>query len=250
MNQMLKIHNLHVAIESQKVLHDISLAIRPNQVHAIMGPNGSGKSTLANTLAGHPAYEITKGKIILDDKDLTKDSPNKRSLAGLFLAFQQPQTIEGVEVFSLLRTIYNVHHKDQRLSPIEFKKYVTKEMKSLNINPKLIDRNLNDQFSGGEKKKIEILQMSILSPKYAILDEIDSGLDIDALKTVAQNIKRIQKRDKTGILIITHYQRLLDYIKPDFVHILYNGGIVKTGDHKLATDLESRGYEHIVSDTQ
>ena len=219
------------------------MTIRPGEVHAIMGKNGSGKSSLSNALAGHPAYEISSGTASLDGKDLLEMSADERSRAGLFLAFQYPVAIPGVTVANFMRTALKAHRgKDADMT--DFRKLFRAEMKKLGVAPDFATRYLNDGFSGGEKKRIEILQMAMLSPKVAILDETDSGLDIDALKTVAEGINRFHS-NQTGILLVTHYQRLLDHVKPDFVHVMIGGRLVKSGGPELALKLEERGYEWV-----
>ncbi len=241
---MLKIKNLKVKREENLILNGLNLTIEPNTIHILMGPNGSGKSTLANTLMGSPNLEVVEGKILLDSKNITKLSPNERAQLGLFLGFQYPVEVPGVPFIQFLKLAYEQRfNKKTRLG--EFLKLVMEHSQKLNVPKKLIDRYLNEGFSGGEKKKAEILQMSLLNPKYAILDETDSGLDVSALKTVFNSIKLIQQETKMGVLLITHYSRILNYITPDFVHILYKGKIVKTGDKSLAEKVEERGYDFI-----
>jgi Fe-S cluster assembly ATP-binding protein len=239
---MLKIKDLSIQIENKKIIKSLNLEIKSGEIHAIMGPNGSGKSSLAFTLAGHPSYKITSGNILIDDTEINELAPDERSKLGLFLAFQYPQAITGVSVFNFLRTIYNNHHK-KKISIIEFKSFLIEHLESLELSESFLDRYLNEGFSGGEKKKLEILQAMVIEPKFVILDETDSGLDIDALKIVSKSVLTLQKKTKVGILVITHYQRLLNYLKPDFVHILKKGEIVKSGDYKLAKELEKYGYE-------
>ena len=241
---MLKIKNLKVKREENLILNGLNLTIEPNTIHILMGPNGSGKSTLANTLMGSPNLEVVEGEILLDSKNITKLSPNERAQLGLFLGFQYPVEVPGVPFIQFLKLAYEQRfNKKTRLG--EFLKLVMEHSQKLNVPKKLIDRYLNEGFSGGEKKKAEILQMSLLNPKYAILDETDSGLDVSALKTVFNSIKLIQQETKMGVLLITHYSRILNYITPDFVHILYKGKIVKTGDKSLAEKVEERGYDFI-----
>jgi len=241
-NLMLKIKNLSIQIENKKIIKSLNLEIKLGEIHAIMGPNGSGKSSLAFTIAGHPSYLITKGEIVVDKVVINNLAPDERSRLGLFLAFQYPQAITGVSVFNFLRSIYNAHHIEK--IPIhKFKLELNKYLKALDLSEAFLERYLNEGFSGGEKKKLEILQAMVIEPNYIILDETDSGLDIDALKTVAKSVSKLSEQTKAGILIITHYQRLLNYIKPDFVHILKQGKIVKSGDYKLAKELEKNGYE-------
>lgn len=240
---ILEFKNVHVTVEDKEVVRGVSLTIKPGEVHAIMGKNGSGKSSLSNALAGHPAYKISSGEVSLGGKDLLEMSADQRSRAGLFLAFQYPVAIPGVTVANFMRTALQAHRgKDADMT--DFRKLFKAEMKALGVDPEFATRYLNDGFSGGEKKRIEILQMAVLNPKMAILDETDSGLDIDALKTVAEGINRYHN-DQNGILLVTHYQRLLNYIKPDFVHVMMNGQFVKSGGPELALKLEDQGYEWI-----
>jgi len=243
---MLKVDNLHVMVEGKEILRGVSLVIRQGEVHAVMGPNGSGKSTLAYALMGHPNYKLqiinAKCQISLDGKSLLDKTPNQRVKMGLFLAFQYPVAVEGVTVEQLLRKVAG-----KGLSALEFRKYLNQEARKLGIKEELLRRSLNDGFSGGEKKRVEILQLAILKSKYAILDETDSGLDIDALRAIANGILHIANR-KMGIILITHYQRLLQFIKPDFVHVMVGGKIVKSGGKELAEALERRGYGAFRSD--
>jgi Fe-S cluster assembly ATP-binding protein len=239
---MLHINHLDVHIDEKKILHDIQLSIQPGSVHAIMGPNGSGKSSLAYTLIGHSLYSVAQGSIMLADQDITHLSPDKRARAGLFLSFQQPPAIPGVNVFTFLK---EAHHAitGVALAVAEFRTRVEQCMAQLQINPALMHRNLNEGFSGGEKKQFEMLQLLLLQPKVAILDEIDSGLDIDALKAVAHGLQCARQENPQLVLIlITHYQRILEYIIPDHVHILCDGRLVKSGDASLVTELERGGY--------
>jgi len=235
--------NIHVAVEDKEVVAGVSLAIKPGEIHAIMGPNGSGKSSLSNALMGHPDYEITKGEAYLDGLNVLDMSADERSRAGLFLAFQYPLAIPGVSVANFLRAALKSHRgKDADMT--DFRKLLKTEMKALSIDEAFAARYLNDGFSGGEKKRIEILQMSILNPKMALLDETDSGLDIDALKTVSEGINRFHS-DDNGILLVTHYQRLLNYVKPHRVHVMMQGRLVKHGGPELALKLEEAGYDWV-----
>ena len=245
---MLKIEDLHVNVQNKKILQGLDLEIAPGEIHAIMGPNGSGKSTLANVLSGKEGYEVTKGKITFLKKNLFNLEPETRAGEGLFLAFQYPVEIPGVSGMNFLRTTLNSirkHKKQKELDGVNFLKLLREKAKFIKMDEKLIKRSVNTGFSGGEKKRSEILQMSLLEPKLAILDETDSGLDIDALKTVANGVNNLKNKDRS-FLIITHYQRLLNYIVPDKVHILSKGKIVKSGDKNLAIELEKKGYEEIM----
>ena len=245
---MFLIKNLSVSIDDQPIINDLNLQVAPGTIHAIMGPNGSGKSTLAYTLAGHPNYKIERGSIVFNNQNVTKLPPDKRAQAGLFLAFQHPCEIPGVTVSNFLKEAYAAITTTQ-ISVEEFHQLLQKKMKLLNIDPSFAYRNLNDGFSGGEKKRLEMLQLLVLKPKLAILDEIDSGLDIDALKIVAQGLTQARRENPSmSVIIITHYQRILNYIKPDFVHILMNGNIVQSGDATLAHSLEQRGYQQFHGD--
>lgn len=243
----LSIHNLHVAIEGVEILKGISLEVKPGEVHALMGPNGSGKSTLASTLMGHPRYQVIDGKITLGETELTDLGPDKRAKTGVFLSFQYPAEVSGVSLQNFLRTAYNNIHrpKDKPIPVLEFRKLLVEKMKSLGMDPVFSTRSVNEGFSGGEKKRAEILQMAILEPSIAILDETDSGLDVDALKAVAEGINKL-RGPKIGILLITHYSRILQYIKPDFVHVLVSGKIITSGKADLAHRIEEKGYEGIV----
>jgi len=245
---MLKIEDLHVNVEDKKIIQGLDLQIAPGEVHAIMGPNGSGKSTLANVLSGKDGYEVTKGKITFLKKNLFDLEPENRAGEGLFLAFQYPVEIPGVSGMNFLRTTINSirkYRKQKELDGVNFLKILREKAKFIKMDEKLIKRSVNTGFSGGEKKRSEILQMSLLDPKLAILDETDSGLDIDALKTVANGVNNLKNKDRS-FLIITHYQRLLNYIVPDKVHVLSKGKIIKSGDKNLAIELEKKGYEGIV----
>ena len=244
---MLKIEGLHVNVEDKKIIQGLDLQIAPGEVHAIMGPNGSGKSTLANVLSGKDGYDVTKGKITFLKKNLFDLEPENRAGEGLFLAFQYPVEIPGVSGMNFLRTTMNAvrkYRKQKELDGVNFLKILREKAKFIKMDEKLIKRSVNTGFSGGEKKRSEILQMSLLDPKLAILDETDSGLDIDALKTVANGVNNLKNKNRS-FLIITHYQRLLNYIIPDKVHILSKGKIIKSGDKNLAIELEKKGYEGI-----
>lgn len=244
---MLKIENLHATIDGKEILRGINLEIKEGETHAIMGPNGSGKSTLSSVLAGHPAYTVTEGKVTFNGKDLLAMSPEDRANEGLFLSFQYPVEIPGVNMTNFLMAAYNAKRKYQGLEPVRAGEFMSlmREKKSLvEIDSKLTNRAVNEGFSGGEKKKNEIFQMAILEPTLRILDETDSGLDIDALRVVASGVTKL-KTEKNSTIVITHYQRLLDYIVPDYIHILYKGRIVMTGTKELALELEEKGYDWI-----
>ena len=249
---MLSIKNLYVSVEGQEILKGINLEVKPGEIHAIMGPNGSGKSTLANVLAGRSEYEITAGEITYNGEDLFEKSPEDRAREGIFLSFQYPVEIPGVPMVNFLKTAVNEHRKYQGLKELtagEFLKLMREKMDMVDLHPQLTNRSVNEGFSGGEKKKNEIFQMALLEPKLAILDETDSGLDIDALKTVAHGVNAL-KSTETSTIVVTHYQRLLDYIVPDFVHILYKGKIVKTAGKELAFELEEKGYDWIKKENE
>ena len=242
---MLKINNLYVSIENKGILKGVNLDIKAGEVHAIMGPNGSGKSTLAYVLAGHPRYKVTSGSIEFLGKDITLDKPEDRAKGGMFLAFQYPLEIPGVSIANALRLAYNSIAKAQGREVLDvpkFRELLLSKMADLSMSADFIDRPLNEGFSGGEKKKAEILQAAVLNPKLLILDETDSGLDVDALRVVAEGINKIKSSDK-AVLLITHYQRILKYIEPDFVHVFVDGKIERSGDKKLAEELEEKGYE-------
>jgi Fe-S cluster assembly ATP-binding protein len=240
-NQSLQVNNLHVNVEGREILKGIDLIVQPGKVHAIMGPNGSGKSTLAYTLMGHPGYEVTEGQILVNGVSVTEMEPNERAKEGLFLAFQYPHTVPGVTMANFLRTAVN-SVRQTPVSPKEFRQTLREKMKLLRMNDEFAGRYVNEGFSGGEKKRAEILQMAMLQPKYAVLDETDSGLDIDALRIVADGVNALLGPEM-GVLVITHYQRLLNYIKPDYVHVLVAGKIVQSGGPELALELEKAGYE-------
>lgn len=247
MENLIEIKNLHASIDGKEILKGINLTVKPGEVHAIMGPNGSGKSTLSNVLVGHPAYTVTEGEIIYKGKDLLSMSPEERSHAGIFLSFQYPVEIAGVSMTNFMRAAINAKRQalgEEALSATDFLKMMREKRALVNLDSKLANRSVNEGFSGGEKKRNEIFQMAMLEPTLSILDETDSGLDIDALRIVAEGVNKL-KRPDTSSIVITHYQRLLDYIKPDIVHILYNGKIVKTAGPELALELEERGYDWI-----
>ncbi|HEX4735890.1 MAG TPA: Fe-S cluster assembly ATPase SufC [Thermoleophilaceae bacterium] len=239
----LEIQNLHVRTEEREILHGVDLVINKGETHALMGPNGSGKSTLANTLMGNPTYEITEGKILLEGEDITEADPDDRAKAGLFLAFQYPVSIPGVSVANFLRTAINAK-REEPIKVKEFGQLLKKNMEVLRVERDFTSRYLNDGFSGGEKKRAEILQMAMLEPDYAVLDETDSGLDIDALRIVSDGVNAL-RGPNMGALIITHYTRILGYVKPDFVHIMLNGRIVQEGGPELADHLEEKGYDWV-----
>ena len=247
MQSTLEVKDLHVSVENKPILKGLTLTVNKGENHAIMGPNGSGKSTLANTLMGHPKYVVDKGEILIDGEDIITLSPDKRAKKGLFLAFQYPHEVSGVSVFNFLRSSFNSVSKTpdaKPLSIIGFRKYLREKMEVLGIEESFVKSYLNEGFSGGEKKKSEILQMAVLQPKIAVLDETDSGLDIDALKIVSDAVNKMSGPD-LGILLITHYQRILKYVKPEFVHVLMDGRIVKSGSMSLAEELENKGYDWI-----
>lgn len=250
MTTALEIKNLHVTIAEQHILKGVDLLVKQGEIHALMGPNGSGKSTLAYTLAGHPFYEPTAGQVIFEGEDLLDMDPDERSRAGLFLAFQYPVAVPGVTVANFLRQAINARRKadnpdDKGISIPAFRRLLKEKMDELNIDHKFAGRYLNDGFSGGEKKRAEILQMAVLEPKIAIMDETDSGLDIHALRVVSEGALALQQQHGMGMLVITHYQRLLDYIKPDYVHVMLDGRIVESGGPELALELEEKGYDWV-----
>ncbi len=244
---MLKIENLHASVAGKEILKGLSLELQAGQVHALMGPNGAGKSTLGNILAGREGYEVTAGSVTFDGKDLLELEPEERAAAGVFLAFQYPVEIPGVNNTYFLRTALNAQrkaHGEEELDSMNFLKLVREKLAVLHLKDELLHRAVNEGFSGGEKKRNEIFQLALLEPRLAILDETDSGLDIDALKTVADGVNALRSPDR-GFLVITHYQRLLDYIKPDVVHVLADGRIVESGGPELALQLEEHGYQWI-----
>ena len=245
---MLKIDNLHATASDKEILKGVSLAMNAGEVHAIMGPNGSGKSTLAQVIAGHPGYVVTAGTITYDGKDLIAMQPEERAQAGVFLAFQYPVEIPGVTNAYFMRSAYNAVRKAQgkeELDPIEFLELMDERLKLVDMDVSMLHRSVNAGFSGGEKKRNEILQMAVLEPRLAILDETDSGLDIDALRVVAEGVNKLKRSDNATI-VVTHYQRLLNYIVPDFVHVLAQGRIVRSGGKELALELEARGYDWVM----
>ena len=244
---LLEIKDLHAAIDGKEILKGLNLQINKGEVHAIMGPNGSGKSTLAKVLAGHPSYEITKGKVFYEGKNLLELEPDERAREGVFLAFQYPVEVPGVSNSQFLRLAYNEkmkHTDEEELDPLEFNDYLTEKAKIVEMDKSFFKRSVNEGFSGGEKKRNEILQMAVLDPTLAILDETDSGLDIDALRIVAEGVNKLRSADN-AIILVTHYQRLLNYITPDFVHVLAGGKIVKEGGKELALELEEKGYDWV-----
>lgn len=247
---MLSIKDLHAGVEAKEILKGLNLEVKPGEVHAIMGPNGAGKSSLASVLSGRPNYEVSSGSITLDGKDLLDMSPEDRAREGVFLAFQYPIEIPGVSNINFLKTAMNEIRSYKGLEPLTAKEFLAlskEKQKLVEFDAKLVNRSLNEGFSGGEKKRNEIFQLAMLEPKLAILDETDSGLDIDALRIVSRGVNKLRS-DKNAFIIITHYQRLLDYIVPDFVHVLSDGRIVKTGDKNLALELEEKGYDWIKED--
>ena len=248
---MLSIKNLHVAIDGKEIIRGLDLEVKAGEVHAIMGPNGTGKSTLASVIAGKEGYDVTDGEIIFNGKDLLELPTEERALEGIFLGFQYPVEIPGVSMTNFMRTALNEQRKYHGLDPIpagEFLERMENARKLVEIHDKLTNRSVNEGFSGGDKKRNEIFQMAMLEPTLSILDETDSGLDIDALKVVAKGVNDL-KSDKNATIVITHYQRLLDYIVPDFVHVLFEGKIVKSGDKELAMELEEKGYEWLKAET-
>jgi Fe-S cluster assembly ATP-binding protein len=241
---LIEIRNLHVRAEDKEILKGVDLSVGKGEIHALMGPNGSGKSTLANAIMGHPSLEVTEGEIVFNGKDITEADPDERSRMGLFMAFQYPVSVPGVTVTKYLRTVMNAHREAQGLDPVslkDFRKTVEAAMQLVEVPREFTTRYLNEGFSGGEKKRMEILQLALQQPQLAVLDETDSGLDIDALKTVAHGVNTLKGPDM-GVLIITHYQRILHMVEPTHVHVLYQGRIVKEGGPELVTTLEEKGY--------
>jgi Fe-S cluster assembly ATP-binding protein len=246
---MLKIKNLHAIVENKEILKGINLEVNPGEIHAVMVPNGSGKSTLASVLAGHPKFEVTRGSILFNDKDLLEMEPEDRAREGLFLSFQYPVEIPGVSMVNFMRASINEQRKyrgEEPISATDFLKLMRDKRELLGMDSQLVSRSVNEGFSGGEKKKNEIFQMAMINPLLSILDETDSGLDIDALRVVAAGVNKLQTKENATILI-THYQRLLEYIKPDFVHVLFDGKIIKSGGPDLAEELEKKGYEWLIN---
>lgn len=249
---MIEIINLHANVDGKPILKGVTLTVKPGEIHAVMGPNGAGKSTLAKVLAGHPAYEVTQGEVIFNGQNILEMDPEERAHLGLFMSFQYPVEISGVSNLQFLHTALNANRKARNQEPIaleDFEKLLEEKMKLMEIKPEFKERSLNEGFSGGEKKRNEILQMAVLAPKLAILDETDSGLDIDAMRIVANGVNQLMTPE-TEIILITHYQRLLDYIKPTYVHVMLDGKIVQSGGPELALELESKGYDWLEKSPQ
>ncbi len=244
MEDVLEIKDLVAEIDGKKILDGVNLIIKKGEIHAIMGPNGSGKSTLARIIMGDFRYKIKSGDITLNGKSIKELPPEERSKLGIFMSFQQPIEVSGLKLFTYLKTIYSIHN-NQNISFQDFIKYIQEKANNLKIDSSMLSRNLNEGFSGGERKKIEILQMLLIKPKFSIIDEIDSGLDVDSLELVAKSINDIYKNESIGIILITHYMRILKYVKPSYVHVLMDGKIVKSGDYSLALEIEEKGYEWI-----
>ena len=244
MAPQLEIRNLHVRTEDREILRGVDLTVRRGELHALMGPNGSGKSTLANTIMGHPAYEVTEGEILFEGDNIIELEPHERAKLGLFLAFQYPVAIPGVSVANFLRMAINAR-REEPIKIKEFAEQLTRAVDLLDVDRSFTSRHLNEGFSGGEKKRAEVLQMAMLAPEIAVLDETDSGLDIDALRTVAEGVRKLHEEQRLGVLIITHYQRILDYVKPGFVHVMMDGRIVLEGGPELVERLEREGYDRI-----
>ena len=247
MDTIIEISNLHVSIDGQKILKGLNLSVKKGEIHAIMGPNGAGKSTLAKVIAGHPAYEIDSGDIKYKGQSILEMDPDERCHLGVFMSFQYPLEVEGVTNFEFLKSVYNSHLKaDEKpaINDAQFNEILEPILEKMNIDRQFVERDLNSGFSGGEKKRNEILQMAVINPTLSILDETDSGLDIDALRIVSEGINLLMNKDK-GLILITHYQRLLDYIEPHFVHVMMDGQIIKSGDSSLALELEKNGYQNM-----
>ncbi|HEX4035729.1 MAG TPA: Fe-S cluster assembly ATPase SufC [Solirubrobacteraceae bacterium] len=244
MAPQLEIRNLHVRTEDREILRGVDLTVRRGELHALMGPNGSGKSTLANTIMGHPSYEVTEGEVLFEGQNIIELEPHERAKLGLFLAFQYPVAIPGVSVANFLRMAINAR-REEPIKMKEFAEQLTRAVDLLDVDRSFTSRHLNEGFSGGEKKRAEVLQMAMLAPEIAVLDETDSGLDIDALRTVAEGVRKLHEDQGLGVLIITHYQRILDYVKPEFVHVMMDGRIVLEGGPELVERLEREGYDRI-----
>ena len=243
---MLEVKDLQVEVEGKEIIKGVSLCFAPGKVHALIGPNGSGKSTLALAIMGHPKYKITSGQILMDGKDITQEKTYLRAQAGLFLSFQYPKEISGVNIGTFLRTAVNTVKKKQ-YAPLEFLTLLKEKMSLLKMDPELRKRAVNEGLSGGEKKRLEMLQLLMLEPRYALLDETDSGLDVDAIKIVAEGIALARKAQEMGIVVITHYNRFLEYLKPDYVSVLYQGKIIASGGHELAKKIEKEGFEGVIA---
>lgn len=244
---MLEVRNLHACINGKEILKGVNLTIKDGEIHALMGTNGAGKSTLSNVIVGHPSYEVTAGSITFNGQNLLEMKPEERAHAGIFLSFQQPVEIPGVSMVNFMRAAVNARHKalgEEQMKSTDFLKLMREKRKFVEIDNKLINRSVNEGFSGGEKKRNEIFQMAMLEPKFCILDETDSGLDVDALRIVAEGFNKLRTKE-TSAMVITHYQRLLDYIRPDVVHVLLDGRIVKTGGAEVAQEIENRGFDWI-----
>lgn len=247
---VLRVKDLKVSVEEKMILEGVNLEVNSGEIHCVMGPNGSGKSTFVNSLMGHPVYKVEGGSASLDGEELLDMESFERSLSGLFLAFQYPKEIEGVSMFNFLMAAYNAHYVAKNpgsntLKAFRFRKLLKPMLEELGVKDDFLDRSVNQGFSGGEKKKMEILQLQLLEPKFALLDETDSGLDVDALKIVSDGINKVHKNSDMGIVIVTHYQRILEYVKPDFVHVMKNGKIVKSGGAEFAAEIEANGFDNI-----
>ena len=242
----LEIIDLHVEVDGIQIINGVTLTLFPGKVHALMGPNGSGKSTIAHTLMGHPKYKVTKGQILLDGKDITHMKPHLRAKEGLFLSFQYPAEISGVTISNFLRTAWNNLHTE-KISILDFHKFLKEKMAELQIDPAFSKRYLNEGFSGGEKKRAEILQLAVLEPKYAVLDETDSGTDVDAIKIIADGVNKVRKDKAMGVIVITHYNRFLEYLMPDEVSVLYKGKIIAHGGYEVAKEIEKKGFEGVIA---